>query len=83
MRDERNEGIGINEAEKIRVALEVSEWMTEEYIDKFRNEYKLAENLHDTAERLRGRLYLPFCISQQYLSRKLEINSDLTHIIKL
>ncbi|VDK76679.1 unnamed protein product [Litomosoides sigmodontis] len=52
--DERNEGIGMDEAEKIRVALEVSDWMTEEYIDKFRNEYKLAENLHDTTQRLIG-----------------------------
>uniref|UniRef100_A0A0R3S4U1 [histone H3]-trimethyl-L-lysine(4) demethylase n=1 Tax=Elaeophora elaphi TaxID=1147741 RepID=A0A0R3S4U1_9BILA len=51
---EGNQGIGIEEAEKMRVALEVSEWMTEQYIDKFRNEYKFARNVYDTARRLRG-----------------------------
>lgn len=50
----------MEEAEKMRRALEVSEWMTEEYIDKFRSEYKFARNVDDTARRLRGRLYYSF-----------------------
>lgn len=48
----------------MQAALEVSEWMTEEYIDKFRNEYKFARNVCDAARRLRGRLYISFCITQ-------------------
>lgn len=56
LQNKPNKGIGVEEAEKMREALEVSEWMTEEYIDKFRNEYKLVRNIDDTAQHLKGGL---------------------------
>uniref|UniRef100_A0A1I7V9J3 [histone H3]-trimethyl-L-lysine(4) demethylase n=1 Tax=Loa loa TaxID=7209 RepID=A0A1I7V9J3_LOALO len=85
LRDKRNEGIGVEEAEKMRAALEVSEWMTEECIDKFRNEYKFARNVYDTARRLRGsKSYtlkslsdLLFKIGKSFILKNSAMNSDM------
>ncbi|CAG9533594.1 unnamed protein product [Cercopithifilaria johnstoni] len=88
LRDTRNEGIGMEEAEKMRASLEVSEWMTEEYIDKFRNEYKFARNLYDTARRLRGnKSYtlkslsdLLFKIEKSFILKNSIMNSDMKRL---
>uniref|UniRef100_A0A915PM19 [histone H3]-trimethyl-L-lysine(4) demethylase n=1 Tax=Setaria digitata TaxID=48799 RepID=A0A915PM19_9BILA len=85
LRDKRNEGIGVEEANKMRAALEVSEWMTEEFIDKFRSEYKLAQNVCDTALRLRGsESYtlkslsdLLFKIGKSFILKNSIMNSDV------
>ncbi|MCP9265616.1 Lysine-specific demethylase rbr-2 [Dirofilaria immitis] len=81
----KNEGIGVEEVEKLRATLEVSNWMTEEYIDKFRSEYKLARNIYDTVQRLRGNESytlkslsdLLFKIGKSFILRNSLMNSDM------
>ncbi|KAM3725450.1 Lysine-specific demethylase rbr-2 [Dirofilaria immitis] len=85
LRDKKNEGIGVEEVEKLRATLEVSNWMTEEYIDKFRSEYKLARNIYDTVQRLRGNESytlkslsdLLFKIGKSFILRNSLMNSDM------
>uniref|UniRef100_A0A1I8EQ83 JmjC domain-containing protein n=1 Tax=Wuchereria bancrofti TaxID=6293 RepID=A0A1I8EQ83_WUCBA len=88
LRDKKNEGIGVEEAEKVRAVLEVSDWMTEEYTDKFRNEYKFARTVYDTARRLRGnRSYtlkslsdLLFKIGKSFILRNSIMDSDMERL---
>ncbi|VDP21007.1 unnamed protein product [Onchocerca flexuosa] len=88
LRDEKNEGIGMEEAEKLQATLEVSYWMTEEYTDKFRSEYKLARNVYDTAQRLKeNENYtlkslndLLFKIGKSFILKNSIIHSDMERL---
>lgn len=69
MTDKSNEGIGFERAEKLWVILELSDWMTEENIDKFRAEFKLARYITKTVGHLKGNIFFVCCISCTVLEK--------------